>query len=171
LLQFVATFITASFISGVTAIIVTQLAVAPLKPVELRAAIHVLRQRIKPFFRTAIRITLRILLGWCLFIIPGFVMSVRYLLWAPVVLMEGLEKKAARLRARSLASRSWRTMIAVVVIQFMVPILINASIGALAGFLSSAAKKTGHDTVQIKIGTQFSSLINILILPLMSIVP
>ncbi len=171
LLQFVATFITASVISGVTAIIVTQLAVAPLKPVELRAAIHVMRQRIRPFFRTAVRITLRILLGWCLFLIPGFVMSVRYLLWAPVVLMEGLEKKAARLRARSLGSRSWRTMIAVVVIQFMVPILINAALGAVAALLASAAKKTGHDSVQIKVGSQFSSLINILILPLMSIVP
>jgi len=51
-------------------------------------------------------------------IIPGMVMSVRYALWAPVVLMEGLSKKAARKRARELASRSWRTIIIVSVLRF-----------------------------------------------------
>src|SRR5437660_11579969 len=49
LLQIAAGFVTPSIISGVTAIIVTQLAVAPLKPVELRAAFAVLRRRWRPF--------------------------------------------------------------------------------------------------------------------------
>ncbi len=166
LLQAVAGFLAASIISGVTAIIVTQLQVAPLKPVELHAAFRVLRRRWRPFLRTGIRITLRILFGFILCIIPGIVMSIRYLLWAPVVLMEGLEKKAALKRARALASRSWRTIIVVVLIQFLVPMMV----GSLVGFLTGTAKAE-HRTITIKVGSQLSSLVNIFILPLMSIVP
>ena len=107
LLSIAAQFVTASIISGVTAIIVTQLAVAPMKPVQLRSAFQILRRRWKPFINTGIRLAIRMMLGWILFVIPGFVMMARYFLWAPVVLMEGLEKKAARQRARALAARSW----------------------------------------------------------------
>src|SRR5262249_21683394 len=93
LLQVAATWAAASFISGVTAIIVTQLAAAPLKPVQLRTAVDVVRRRLRPFLRTGIRLGLRILVFTCLGIVPGLVVTVRYLLWGPVVLMEGLEKK------------------------------------------------------------------------------
>jgi serine/threonine protein kinase len=165
LLQIAAGFVTPSIISGVTAIIVTQLAVAPLKPVELRAAFAVLRKRWRPFLNTGIRITLRIMLGFCLFIIPGMVMMVRYSLWAPVVLMEGLEKKQARLRARSLASRSWRTIILAMLFQFLVPAIVGGAVGALLG---AASKGKG---VHVKIFQPLTSLVNIFVLPLMSIVP
>ena len=125
----VAKFLTGSIISGVTAIIVTQLAVMPMKPVTLRAAFDVLRQRWRPFLKTVFLLALRILLGWILCVVPGIVMTIRYYLWAPVVLMEGLETKAARARARALASRSWRTIILVIVIQIMVPIIASSIIG------------------------------------------
>ena len=166
LLQIVATFITASIISGVTAVIVTQSAVAPLKPVELGAAFRVLRNRARPFLRTGIRISLRILIGFVLCLVPGIVMSIRYLLWAPVVLIEGLEKKAALKRARALASRSWRTIIVATLIQFLVPMLAGSVIGMLSGMNSA-----DHRTIKVKVGSQLSSLVNIFILPLMSIVP
>lgn len=110
LLQMVAYFVAAATISGITTVIVTQLSVAPLRPVELRSAFAVLKRRWKPFLKTAISVTLRIIIGFILFVIPGIIMTIRYALYAPVVLMEGLEKKAARKRARELASRSWRTV-------------------------------------------------------------
>jgi serine/threonine protein kinase len=165
LLQMAAGFVTPSIISGVTAIIVTQLAVAPLKPVELRAAFAVLRRRWRPFLNTGIRVTLRILLGFILFVIPGFVMMVRYSLWAPVVLMEGLEKKEARKRARALASRSWRTIILAMLFQILVPAIVGAVLGALIGASS------GGKGVHVKVFTPLTSLVNIFVLPLMSIVP
>jgi serine/threonine protein kinase len=165
LLQIAAAFVTPSIISGVTAIIVTQLAVAPLKPVELRAAFAVLRRRWRPFMNTGIRITLRILLGFCFFIIPGVVMMVRYSLWAPVVLMEGLEKKEARLRARALASRSWRTIILAMLFQFLVPAIVGGAVGA---FLGSVTKGKG---IHVKVVQPLTSLVNIFVMPLMSIVP
>ena len=156
LLQGIAGFLTGSIISGVTAIIVTQLSVAPLKPVELRTAFKVMRQRWRPFLNTGIRLAIRILLGYCLFIIPGIVMTVRYFLWGPVVLMEGLQKKAARQRARSRRSdpsvrpRPRR----------------GGAIGALSGI-----KSNGHATVQLKVTTQLATLVNIFVLPLLAIVP
>jgi serine/threonine protein kinase len=165
LLQIAAGFVTPSIISGVTAIIVTQLAVAPLKPVELRAAFAVLRRRWRPFLRTGIRATLRILLGFILFVIPGFVMMARYSLWAPVVLIEGLEKKPALKRARALASRSWRTIILAMLIQFLVPAIVGAVLGALIG-------TTGEGKhIHVKVFTPLASLVNIFVLPLMAIVP
>src|SRR5205085_2566002 len=95
LAQLIAYFLAAAAISGMTALIVAQLYVAPLRPVQLNNALAVLRRRWRPFLKTSIRVTLRIVIGMCLFFIPGLIMSIRYLLYAPVVLMEGLEKKAA----------------------------------------------------------------------------
>ncbi len=165
LLQIAAAFVTPSIISGVTAIIVTQLAVAPLKPVELRAAFAILRRRWRPFLNTGFRITVRIMLGFCLFIVPGIVIAIRYALWAPVVLIEGLEKKEARLRARSLASRSWRTILLVMLFQFLVPAIVQGSLGALLG---AASQGRG---VHAKVFQPLASLVNIFVIPLMSIVP
>jgi len=166
LLQIVASFVTASIVSGVTAIIVTQLAVAPHKPVELRAALRVLRARWRPFLNTGVRFSLRLILGFILLVIPGIVMTMRYSLWGPVVLMEGLERKAALKRARALASRSWRTIIFATCIQFLVPTLTGAVFGALIG--ASTPKK---GSLHIEITSQASALIRIFVLPLMSIVP
>lgn len=165
LLHIVASIVTPTLISCVTAIIVTQLAVAPLKPVELRPAFAVLRRRWRPFVGTGIRYMLRICLGFILFIIPGLVMIVRYSLWGPVVLMEGLEKKAALKRARALASRSWRTIILAMLFQFLVPAIVGAIVGALIG---AASKGKG---IHVKVFTPLSSLVNIFVLPLMAIVP
>jgi len=166
LLQIPVTFLTASIITSVTAIIVTQLAVAPLKPVELRSAFAVLRRRWRPFLRTAIRVSLRIILGYVLLIVPGIVMTVRYLLYAPVVLMEGLEKKAALKRARALASRSWRTVIVVMLLQFLIPMMVGIITSRLAG-----VSRGVHLSTRIKITTHLGSLVNIFVLPLMAIVP
>jgi serine/threonine protein kinase len=124
LLQVAAYFVAASVISGVTAVIVTQLSVAPLRPVKLHAAFAVLKRRWRPFLNTSIRVTLRIIIGFVLLVIPGLIMSIRYLLYAPVVLMEGLEKKAAMRRARELAGRSWRTVIIVSMLQFVIPMTV-----------------------------------------------
>jgi serine/threonine protein kinase len=168
LLQIVVKFLSASIISGVTAVIVTQLAVLPMKPVKLRSAFQVLSRRARPFFKTGLLLALRIMLGWFACIVPGVVMTIRYYLWAPVVLMEGLTGKAARLRARSLGSRSWRTIILVILIQFMVPILVSSITGAIIGFKAS---EKAQAKVSFKFFTQAVELINVFVLPLMSIVP
>ena len=166
LLQIPATLFAAWIISSVTAIIVTQLAVAPLKPVELRIGFEVLRRRWRPFLRTGIRIFLKIILGWILFIIPGFVMTIRYMLWSPVVLMEGLAGKPALKRARELASRSWRIIIVASLIQLVMPSIVNAIMARFIGVGRGVKLSPG-----VKVTAQFSSLTTIFVMPLMSIVP
>jgi len=152
----------------VTAIIVTQLSAAPLRPVKLRVAFAVLRRRWKPFLKTMVRVTIRIIFGYILFFIPGIVMSIRYALYAPVVLIEGLEKKAAMQRARELASRSWRTVIIVSILQILIPICVSIVIGRIRVGVSEDFK---HATLGRQISQQILGLANIFVVPLMSIVP
>ena len=132
-MKFVATTVSAGVISGVTAIIITQLTAAPLRPVKLREAFSCFAKRWRPFLKTLIRVTLRIFIGLILLVIPGMVMWMRYSLYAPVVLIEGLEGKAAMKRARELASRSWKTVILVAIIQFAIPMTVSAIVGMVAG--------------------------------------
>ena len=166
LLQIPATLFAAWMISAVTSVIVSQLAVAPLKPVELRIGFDVLRHRLRPFIRTGLRVFFKILLGWILLIIPGFIMTIRYMLWAPVVLLEGLQGKPAMKRARQLASRSWLTVIIVCVIQFLTPSIVNLIMVRLLGL-----SRTVQVSPRVRVSSQLASLSTIFIMPLMSIVP
>ncbi len=166
LMKFVTTTVAVGVISGVTAIIITQLSAAPLRPVKLREAFTVLRSRWRPFLKTLIRVTLRIFIGFVLLVIPGMVMWMRYSLYAPVVLMEGLEGKAAMKRARELASRSWKTIILVAIIQFTIQVIVSTIVGVVAG-------KTGvkKNSISAQVYQQFLEFANIFVIPLISIVP
>lgn len=167
LLQFVALTVAGGVISGVTAVIITQLSAAPLRPVQLRVAFRILRNRWRPFLKTLLMVTWRILLGFVFLIIPGLIMMVRYSLYAPVVLIEGLEKKAAMRRARELASRSWRTIIIVTILQILIPSIINGVLGVLVG--QSLSEKS--ESLSRRVFSQILNLNQIFVLPLMSIVP
>lgn len=171
LLQIASHFVAAAAMSGMTAVIVTQVTAAPLRPVELRTAFAVLRRRWKPFLNTAVRVTLRIVIGFILLIIPGLVMTIRYALYAPVVLIEGLEKKAALQRARALAARSWRTVIIVTILQLVIPMTVSMLFGRLT--VKAGATSTPGQGLRISnsIYQQLTGLLNIFIVPLMSIVP
>jgi hypothetical protein len=92
---------------------------------------------------------------------------VRYSSYAPVVLIEGLEKKAAMRRARELASRLWRTIIIVTILQIVRPSIISGVLGALVG----ASFRINRDRLSHRIFQQILSLNQIFVLPLMSIVP
>jgi serine/threonine protein kinase len=172
LLQLVSTFLASAAISGMTAVIVTQVSLAPLRPVDLRLAFALLKRRWRPFIKTAFRVVLRIVIGFILFVVPGIVATVRYALYAPVVLMEGLEKKAAMKRARELGSRSWRTVIIVSLLQFLIPSLVRFLVGNLIvvqktqNGLHVVDKSLSHQIYQ-----QLSGLITIVIVPFLSIVP
>ena len=166
LLQIIAYTISSSVISGVTAVIITQLSAAPLRPVKLRVAFGVLKKRWRPFLKTVFRVTLRIIIGFVLLIIPGIIIVVRYSLYAPVVLIEGLEGKAAMKRARQLASRSWRTIIIVSIIQIIIPMIVSALVGRIRVGVDLEKASLAHRIYQQVLG-----LVNIFVLPLISIVP
>jgi hypothetical protein len=69
-------------------------------------------------------------------------------------------------RARSLASRSWKTIILVAIIQFTIQMTVSALVGAVAG--RTGVKK---NSVSAQIYQQVLDLANIFVIPLISIVP
>jgi serine/threonine protein kinase len=158
--------VSSAVISGVTGIIVTQLTAAPLRPVELRVAFGVLRKRWRAFLKTVVRVTLRIFFGTLLLIIPGMIIWIRYLLYAPVVLIEGLQGKPAMKRARELASRSWRTIIIVSLLQILIPMIVSFFVGRIRVGINAPPASLGSKLYQQVLG-----LANIFIVPLISIVP
>jgi hypothetical protein len=164
-LKSLANFVAGSTIAGVVAIVVNQVVVAPLRPVSLRSAFTVLRQRWLPFLKTGIGATARIYIGFLAAIFPGVLMMTRYSLWAPVALLEGLQGKAALRRARALAARSWGTSLFAVLFQLgpaaLVPWLILR-------ILSPAG--THAETLAQRATSELSSLSSILFMPLVSIV-
>ena len=166
-LKVVALFIAGGVISGVTAVIITQLSAAPLRPVQLRVAFRLLRKKWRPFLKTMLMVTWRILAGIPLLFIPTVIVMVRYSLYPPVVLIEGLEKKAAMKRARELASRSWRTIIIVSILQILIPSVFSGILGAFIG----ASIKLNRNALSFRIFEQLLALNQIFIMPLMSIVP
>jgi len=109
--------------------------------------------------------TWRIVLGFLL-IVPGIITIIRYSLYAPVVLIEGLEKKAAMRRARELASRSWRTIIIVSIIQFLIPMMVGFFVGKVRVGVNIEGATTASRIYQYVL-----SQINIFVMPLISIVP
>jgi len=113
-----------------------------------------------------IGVTVRVLVGFVLLVIPGLIVLVRYSLYAPVVLIEGLETKAARRRARELASRSWRTVIIVSIVQILIPMVVSAFVGRIRVGVHLQPQTLGHQVYQQVLG-----LVNIFVVPLISIVP
>jgi serine/threonine protein kinase len=164
LISVVINFLANSAIAGMTVLIVMQLILAPLRPVQLRPAFAVLKRRWRAFLSTSIRVGLRILIGFILLIIPGIVMMVRYTLYAPIVLLEGIKKKAALKRARELVSRSRRTVVIVVLLQLLIPIIVSTLAASFVGF-----NPKGEHRIARKIYTHLLALLNILIVPLISI--
>ena len=166
LLQGAASFVTASIISGVTAIIVTQAAVMPLKRLELRSAFGIWKRRWRPFLKTGLHVAVRTVIGFMLLVIPGIVLAMRYALWAPVVLMEGLDTKATLKRSRELASRSRLSILVAVLFQLLVPAAVQGLI-----HLGMGLDDSRHSGTTIKALSQLTSLTSILLLPLATILP
>jgi serine/threonine protein kinase len=163
-LSVVINFLSNSVIAGMTVLIVMQLILAPLRPVEMRPAFAILKKRWRPFFATSIRVGWRMLLGFILLIIPGIIMMIRYTLYAPIVLLEGIEKKAAMKRALELVRRSRLTVVMVVFLQLTIPIIISSVAATLAS--------VGVRNTNVRVATiysRFLSLLNIFIVPLISI--
>ena len=69
-------------------------------------------------------------------------------------------------RARELASRSWRTIIIVSIIQIMIPMTVSILVGRIRIGIDLEKATLAHRIYQ-----QLLGLVNIFVLPLVSIVP
>jgi hypothetical protein len=163
LLAMVVSFLANSVIAGLTVLVVMHLTLAPLRPVQIRSAFARLRKRWRPFLSTSWRVGLRVLLGFILLFIPGIVMMVKYTLYAPVVLLEGLEKKAALKRARELVRRSRLTVVKVVFLQVVIPLVVTGLAQNIVRFGG------GEKSLGPRIYGHLLALLNIFVVPLISI--
>ena len=164
LLAFVVDFLASSVIVGMTVLIVIQLIIAPLRPVKTRDVFRVLKKRWRPFLRTSINVGLRIIIGFVLLVVPGIIMMIRYALYAPVVLIEGLEKKAALKRARALMRRSRFTVIIVIFLHLLIPMIVSS---VVKHFVIDPLEH--KHTIAPKIYARLVALFNIFFIPLVSI--
>ena len=164
LLSTIVNFLAPSIISGLTALLVTQWFLAPLRPVNLGGALAVLRKKAWPFFTTGLLVTTLFVVGCILFLLPGLIVLSRYALYAPIVLVEGLKNRAAMRRSRELTRRAPRTVWTVVLLHLLIPM----SISALVGGLIALGKKAG-----LNVGAELAGIVpvlfNILLTPLLSI--
>ncbi|HEU4386439.1 MAG TPA: protein kinase [Blastocatellia bacterium] len=132
-------FIASGVTIGVTVRLVTQFLLAPLRPIKLRPAFDAIKRRIKPFALTTLLVAVVIIIGWILCLIPGVIFQIKYSLYGPVVIMEGLGGRAAMRRSRDLVKRAVRTVTMVVIVQLLLTIglqsFINVSFAIIAQLL------------------------------------
>jgi hypothetical protein len=128
LLLGVFAFIASIIVVGVTIRLVSQLFVAPLRPLLLRPAIAAVRKRMWPLFYTGIMYVVGSFLGLILLVIPGIVFYINRSLWDPVVMMENLKGRSALRRSKALVKRSRPTVIMIVLIQYAIPFLASSLI-------------------------------------------
>ncbi|HEX8089945.1 MAG TPA: protein kinase, partial [Blastocatellia bacterium] len=168
LLLVFANFVASSVINGVTIRFVTQLYVAPLRPIKLRTGLMALKKKLRPLLLTTLMVGFFSVVGLALLIIPGAIFFINSSLAAPVVMMENLRGRAAIRRSKALVKRARGTVIAIILIQYVMP--------ALASSLIMSALGNSQIVIRVGRGTDFTSrasamigtLLNIFFIPLLS---
>lgn len=159
-------------VSAVTVPIVTQLIIAPLRPARIRTAFARLKRRWWTLSVTSIVVTLLILFGALLLIVPGILAAVFHVLYAPVVVMENAGVWATLKRARSLMKRSWSTVLIITILQFALPILVlYASVDStlVLKLADDYSPKEFSFNFSISGQSSFYQVLNIFVTPLTSI--
>ena len=159
-----ATLLAATIISGVLTVLAAQWEVAPLKVLPLRWAFDFVRRRRWSLLKTAVLSLVHVLFGFVLLVIPGLVVWARESFWAPVVLMEGLDGREAFRRSRQLASRCRWAVGLTVVLQVLVPAIVQGVLGMNPAVAQGEAWSARQAWVEL------SSLVGIITTPLMSLV-
>ena len=159
-----ATLLAATIISGVLTVLAAQWEVAPLKVLPLRWAFDFVRRRRWSLLKTAVLSLVHVVFGFVLLVIPGLVIWARESFWAPVVLMEGLDGREAFRRSRQLASRCRWAVGLTVVLQVLVPAIVQGVLGM------NPAEAQGEAWSARQAWVELSSLVGIITTPLMSLV-
>jgi uncharacterized membrane protein len=132
---------------------VTQLNLAPLRPISLGIAYAALKKRLRALLVTGFFASVLSILGFMLLIVPGIILFINYSLYAPVVMMENLKGRAALKRSKALVKRARFTVIAVLFVQWAIPaitgLLTMALIGAFLklGEIKNAPELSGRSWV------------------------
>jgi hypothetical protein len=127
--------------TGTATWVVMQFLAVPLRPLNLRTALTATKKKWKRLLGTGLLSTGLTFLGLLACGVGFPILSVLFVLVAPVVMMEDLRGFAALKRSKNLVLRSLRTTVASVFIMFIVPMIF----GALISLSVAATVKTFGD--------------------------
>ncbi len=167
ILTFFVNFFINAVIAGVTIRLVTQLFLAPLRPLQLRTAYAAVRKRLKSLLTTIAIASIRSFLG-LLLLIPGVIMFINYSLASPVVMMEGLKGRAALKRSKQLVKRSRRTVIMILLFQWAIPAFTAALVGAGLSAALKLSKVEHAPLLSARITSVIVVILNTVIVPLIA---
>jgi serine/threonine protein kinase len=169
ILVFFANFIASSVIVGVIIRFVTQLYVAPLRPIKVRAGLAALKKKLRPLLLTTFRVGFFSIAGLFLLIIPGAIYFINSSLAAPVVMMENLKGRDAVRRSKSLVKRARGTVIAIILIQYFMPAIASSLVMAALGTSEKIIVKLGQPAnTSSRIGSVIGMLLHVFFTPLLS---
>lgn len=168
LCSLVINYLSASIISGLTIRMVTQLYLAPLRPIQLRPAFAALRKRLKWLVLTGILGAIFSFLGLLLLIIPGVIIFINNSLYAPVVMMENLKGRAALKRSKMLVKRSRLTVVMTLLIQWAIPLIASSLTAVAIAFFLKAIKAQSAPELTGRITGMMTVLLNVFFIPLIS---
>jgi hypothetical protein len=163
-----ANFVAPSVVNGVTIRLVTQLYVAPLRPIKLRTVLAALKKKLRPLLWTTLIVGFFSTAGLALLIIPGAIFFVNSSLAAPVVMMENLKGRAAIRRSKALVKRARGTVIAILLIQYVMPSLATFFIMSAINGSRPVIKFGGGIDLGSKVGGIVGTLVNVFFIPLVS---
>lgn len=159
-------------ISAVTAPLVIQKIIVPLRPASLRAGLAALRGRWPVIIGVSITVVIAIVIGMAGFALPGAVIAVLLSLAAPVAVMERRRVFGTLLRSVSLVRRSWLTALVITILAFGLPVLVWwASVDSNIVFKMDEQWNPKEFSINFSISGRSAlyQLLNILITPLSAI--
>jgi hypothetical protein len=163
--MFIANIFINAAIVGATIRLVTQLFLSPLRPLQLHTAYAAVKRRLKPLVFTIVIASIRWVLGLILFVIPGVIMFMNYSLTPPVVMMEGLKGRAALKRSKTLVRRCWRSVIAVLFLQWAIPALATSVVAFPVAFAFKMAKVPQAPMLTGRVTSIVVVMLNAIIVP------
>ncbi len=119
----------AAMLVGMTTWIVAQILAAPLRPISIKKTFQQVKKRLKPLLGTVTVSTLISMIGLVFCILPGIWFSARYMLIAPSIMMEKVSGRAAFRRSVELVKRSFRTVLTISILIYIVPVSLAILIG------------------------------------------
>jgi serine/threonine protein kinase len=168
ILMFFASFFINAFIIGLTIRLVTQVYLSPLRPLQLRTAYLAVKRRLKPLLITIAIAGIRWALGLICLVIPGVIMFINYSLASPVVMMEGLKGRAALKRSKTLVKRCWRSVIAILFLQWAIPATATSIFALPVAFALKLSKVPQAPILTGRVTSIIVAMLNAVIVPLIA---
>jgi len=168
LLSFFVNYLAALVLVGMIIRLVTELFLAPLRPVKLRTAFAALKKRFWPLLLAGAMASISSFIGMIIFEVPGVVLFIWFSLVGPVVMMENIKGRAALRRSKTLVKRSLLTVIGTLMIQWLMPVIASAVLVSMLIILLKNSNLENAKELAARITSIITVGINVFFVPLIA---